>query len=69
MVFLNTLVSSPYKNTGTLGATTDMDGVPFVLNPAISFNRADAFDVSFIFHKIENFKLIKSNTKNSLFSL
>lgn len=41
------LAFSPNKNTGTLGAYTDVDGVPFVLNPAISFNQSPAFDVSF----------------------
>lgn len=37
---------SPNKYTGTLGAHFDMDGVPFVLNPAISFDQAAQFDVS-----------------------
>lgn len=38
--------SSYNKYTGTLGAHTDMDGVPFVLNAALSGNPAGDFDVS-----------------------
>lgn len=31
---------------GTLGAHTEMDGVPFIFNPAISLEQAITFDVS-----------------------
>lgn len=35
------------KYTGTLGAHTEMDGVPFIFNPAISVDQTLAFDVRF----------------------
>lgn len=40
------LASSPYRNVGTLGIHTEVDGVPFVLNPALSPNPFADFDVS-----------------------
>lgn len=45
-VFFSITGYSPNKYTGTLGAHTDVDGVPFILNPAISFDQAAQFDVS-----------------------
>lgn len=45
-VLCSFLAYSPNKYTGTLGAHFDMDGVPFVLNPAISFDQTAQFDVS-----------------------
>lgn len=42
----NVSVHNAYKYVGTLGTHTEMDGVPFVFNPAISTDKSNAFDVS-----------------------
>lgn len=40
----------PLKHHGTLGHHTDMDGVPFILNPNLSKHQMAALDVSLIPH-------------------
>lgn len=44
MIFMFT--GNTNKYTGTLGAHTEMDGVPFVFNPAISNDQTMTFDVN-----------------------
>lgn len=47
-----TTTTKQFKPTGTLGQYTDIDGVPFVLNPKLNGHLGDAHDVSFADAKV-----------------